>query len=150
VNGTNPPILFYCGNEGRLESFYDNSGYITVTLAQNLSALIIFAEHRYYGESMPFGNQSFTPDNVKYLTVDQTMMDYVLLIKSIKNQTKYANSPVIAFGGSYGGMLASWMRMKYPHIIYGAHAASAPILFFPGSVSPYAFNDLVTRTFKDT
>ena len=55
---------------------------------------------------------------------------------------------MIAFGGSYGGMLASWMRMKYPHIIQGAHAASAPILFFPGTVSPYAFNELVTRSYK--
>jgi lysosomal Pro-X carboxypeptidase len=89
---------------------------------------------------MPFGDASFSKDNVKYLTVDQTLMDYVKLIQSIKaNNTAYTNSPVFAFGGSYGGMLASWMRMKYPHIIQGAHAASAPILFFPGTVSPYAF-----------
>jgi len=44
-------------------------------------------------------------------------------------------------------MLAAWFRMKYPHIIQGAHASSAPILFFPGTVSPYAFNELVTRTY---
>jgi hypothetical protein len=45
-------------------------------------------------------------------------------------------------------MLAAWFRMKYPHIIQGAHASSAPILFFPGSVSPYAFNELVTRSYN--
>jgi lysosomal Pro-X carboxypeptidase len=44
-------------------------------------------------------------------------MDYNELIKSIKMQ--YAGhgaqeKAVIAFGGSYGGMLAAWMRMKYP------------------------------------
>lgn len=29
------------------------------------------------------------------------------------------HSPIVAFGGSYGGMLASWMRAKYPQIIIG-------------------------------
>ena len=77
-------------------------------------------------------------------------MDYVKLIKSIKEgNTNYAKSPVFAFGGSYGGMLAAWIRMKYPHIIQGAHASSAPFMFFPGSVSPYAYNELVTRSFND-
>lgn len=76
------------------------------------------------------------------------MEDFVYLIKNVKaSSVNYTNSPVIAFGGSYGGMLASWMRMKYPHVIQGALAASAPILFFPGVASPYAFNDYVTRDF---
>ena len=76
-------------------------------------------------------------------------MDYVHLIKTLKNSNpKYKYSPVIAFGGSYGGMLAAWFRMKYPNVIVGAHASSAPILFFPGSVSPYAFNELVTRSYN--
>ncbi len=47
-------------------------------------------------------------------------------------------------------MLSSWMRMKYPHIIAGAYASSAPILQFPGTTSPYAFYDMVTRTYKLT
>lgn len=33
ATGSNPPILFYCGNEGAVPGFYDNSGYITDALA---------------------------------------------------------------------------------------------------------------------
>jgi hypothetical protein len=34
VGGDGSPILFYCGNEGSITDFYDNSGFITTTLAQ--------------------------------------------------------------------------------------------------------------------
>lgn len=75
------------------------------------------------------------------------MMDYVQLIKEIKKDPIFKESAVIANGGSYGGMLAAWIRMEYPHVIAGAYAASAPILYFPGTVSPYAFNEIVTKDF---
>ena len=75
-------------------------------------------------------------------------MDFGDLIKSIKTNYTANGRPVIAFGGSYGGMLAAWMRMKYPHIIEGALASSAPILFFKGSVSPYAYNQVATGVFN--
>ena len=29
----NGPIFFYCGNEGDIEMFYENTGFITDTLA---------------------------------------------------------------------------------------------------------------------
>ena len=70
VTGNDAPILFYCGNEGEVHSFYDNSGFITDSLAEAFNAYVVFAEHRYYGESLPFGKESFTPENVRFLTVD--------------------------------------------------------------------------------
>ena len=42
------------------------------------------------------------------------MADYALLIVYLKETrlSNAKNSPVIAFGGSYGGDLAAWMRIK--------------------------------------
>ena len=68
------PILFYAGNEGDVWTFYNNSGFMTTTLAQNLSAAVVFAEHRYYGKSMPYGNMSFSDkEHLKFLSVEQVM-----------------------------------------------------------------------------
>ena len=42
------------------------------------------------------------------------MNDYVDLIKMIKVDENLQNRAVIAIGGSYGGMLATWLRLKFP------------------------------------
>ena len=114
------PILFYTGNEGDITNFFANTGFWTDTLAEEQKALVVFGEHRYFGESFPsqFSKEdAFKAPNVKYLAVEQVMMDYVELIKHVKYTYKAKFSPVIAFGGSYGGMLSGWMRMHYPHVI---------------------------------
>jgi lysosomal Pro-X carboxypeptidase len=80
-------------------------------------------------------------------------MDFNELIKSIKSEYNAEGKAVIAFGGSYGGMLAAWMRMKYPQTIQGALAASAPILYFHGAENMAddgaGFFDVITADFRD-
>ena len=56
----------------------------------------------------------------QYQSSMQALADYAELLTSIKKTTPgAANSPVVVFGGSYGGMLAAWMRIKYPHVVQG-------------------------------
>jgi len=141
------PIFFYTGNEGDIEAFAQNSGFVWDT-APAFKALIIFAEHRYYGKSLPFGNKSLNPDPAfnGYLTSEQALADYAQLLTDIKATVQGADkSPVIAFGGSYGGMLAAWFRYKYPHICAGAIAASAPVAQFDAPCD--AFGRIVTADY---
>lgn len=143
----NGPIFFYTGNEGTIEAFAQNSGFVW-DIAPEFGAMVVFAEHRYYGTSLPFGPDSLKPDPAKngYLTSEQALADYAELVTYLKSNIKgAARSPVIAFGGSYGGMLAAWFRIKFPHICDGAIAASAPVAQFDTPCD--AFNRIVTADY---
>ena len=43
------------------------------------------------------------------------MGDYINLMQHVREKYKSPKSPVVTFGGSYGGMLATWLRMKFPN-----------------------------------
>ncbi|XP_065645101.1 dipeptidyl peptidase 2 isoform X2 [Hydra vulgaris] len=141
------PVLFYTGNEGSIENFWENTGFV-FELAQKLKGLVIFGEHRYYGKSLPFGNDSFTPANIGFLTIDQALADFAALIQYLKKSMGADNCSVFAFGGSYGGMLTAYMRYKYPHIIDGGVASSAPFLTIAGKRPRSEFFQTVTETFR--
>ncbi|KAG8307505.1 hypothetical protein J6590_020635 [Homalodisca vitripennis] len=117
-------------------------------IAPDFKALIVFAEHRYYGESLPFGNKSREPEHLGYLSSSQALMDYVELIAELKQNKQDNRHPVIVFGGSYGGMLAAWMRMKYPGTVAGAIAASAPIWQFTDMTPCNVYNRVLTSAFS--
>ncbi|XP_018326023.1 lysosomal Pro-X carboxypeptidase [Agrilus planipennis] len=149
---SNGPIFFYTGNEGNITVFAENSGFIW-EIADTFGALIVFAEHRYYGESMPFGNKSLINNSyLGYLSSSQALADYVYLIDYLQSNKNYADysirNPVVAFGGSYGGMLAAWIRMKYPAFVLGAIASSAPIYQFQGLTPCETYNDILTSVYN--
>mmetsp|Transcript_1831 Transcript_1831/g.2791 ORF Transcript_1831/g.2791 Transcript_1831/m.2791 type:complete len:584 (-) Transcript_1831:207-1958(-) len=120
-------VLFYVGNESPVEEYVNNTGLMWEVGAE-IGALLVFAEHRYEGKSVPeIKNMT---NCLSFCTVEQALADYASLIQNL--QDEFGNGiKVIAIGGSYGGMLAAWMRQKYPSSIHGAIAASAPIWGFP-------------------
>eukprot|EP01083_Nonionella_stella_P204148 744417_1 len=79
-------------------------------------------------------------DYIYYANADQALADYAVMIRNLKTRWNSLDSPVIGFGGSYGGMLCSWFRMKYPASMDGCIAASAPILACPGLNPPLITN----------
>nr|XP_016457960.1 PREDICTED: lysosomal Pro-X carboxypeptidase-like isoform X2 [Nicotiana tabacum] len=143
------PIFVYTGNEGNIDWFAANTGFM-LDIAPKFHALLVFIEHRFYGDSMPFGKKSYkSPKTLGYLNSQQALADYAVLIRSLKQNLSSESSPVVVFGGSYGGMLASWFRLKYPHIAIGAVASSAPILQFD-KITPWSsFYDAVSQDFKE-
>jgi pimeloyl-ACP methyl ester carboxylesterase len=116
------PIFFYTGNESPLEQYINNTGLMW-ELAPTFGAHVIFVEHRYEGLSLP----NVSSQCLSYASTIQALADYAAIMPLVNPN----NSALIAFGGSYGGMLSAWFRMKYPNLVAGAIAASAPIGGFP-------------------
>lgn len=143
------PIFVYTGNEGDVVTFWKNTGFM-FDIAPKFGALIVFIEHRFYGKSLPFDEKkSFLHPYVDLLTTEQAMADFAVLITSLKSYLNAENSAVIAFGGSYGGMLSAYMRFRYPNIIDGSIAASAPILVVSGDSPRDSFYQDVTKHFHE-
>jgi lysosomal Pro-X carboxypeptidase len=63
-------------------------------------------QHRFYGESIPFVSreEALKDANLRgYFSSAQTLADYAEVILHIKKNHSADSSPVIVFGGSYGG-----------------------------------------------
>ncbi|CAH0382901.1 unnamed protein product [Bemisia tabaci] len=86
--------------------------------AKKWRAASFMLEHRYHGKSVPKGN--FKTENLKYLTSKQALADVTYFITQMNIQHGFKNPKWIVFGWSYGGSLATWMRYKYPHLVYAA------------------------------
>ncbi len=84
------------------------------------------------------------------MSVEQALADYAVFLDQIRKTYSLSPSknPIIAFCGSYGGMLAAYMRYKYPNIVQGALAASAPIYLIAGLESSSLFFSSVTEDFS--
>ncbi|CAN8028143.1 unnamed protein product, partial [Ixodes persulcatus] len=148
-NGNGGPIFFYTGSEMNVEVFANQMGMM-YDWAPEFKAMLVFAEHRYYGDSLPYGEQSFNGREKRgYLTTEQALADFAYLIQHLKSTVPGAGkSPVVTFGGGYGGMLAAWMRLRYPHLVKGAYASGAPIAYYSGEVPCGKFSRAVTDSYK--
>ena len=64
--------------------------------------------------------------NLTWLSSHQALADLASFIVSMKEDHSLTG-PWVAVGGSYPGSLAGWLRLKYPHLVAGAVAASGPV-----------------------
>ena len=133
------PVFVCVGGEGPaldVDVAVDGGAHcaIATALAKKHRGLFFALEHRFYGKSQPTGDLSV--ESLRFLSSAQALEDlvtftrfaaatYGLDIEPRNDGKKY--SKVIAFGGSYPGMLAAWSRVKFPHVFHAAVASSAPV-----------------------
>ena len=116
-----PVFLYICG-EATCSPRYLN-GAISEH-AKKFNGILIALEHRYYGESQPF--DSFTTDNLKYLTLLSALKDIAEFQKKFSAKNNLSGKWIV-IGGSYAGSLAAYYRQKFPELAAGALASSGPV-----------------------
>lgn len=120
------PVFLMIGGEGPADPRWMVKGQ-WIEYAKKFGALCINLEHRYYGESHPTKDMSIK--NLQYLSSSQALADLANFITAINERYRLnKNVRWIAFGGSYPGSLAAWLRLKYPHIVHAAVSSSGPLL----------------------
>lgn len=50
---------------------------------------------------MPFGNASLTPEYIGFLSMEQALADYAVLVKFVQKDMGAQNCSVFSFGGRY-------------------------------------------------
>lgn len=121
--GVGFPVFLYIGGEGPVTaSVLTRRNYIHFAARQH-RAMLIAVEHRFYGKSYPTDNMDLA--NLRFLSSEQALSDLARLHHFLNEQ--FQSTRWLAFGGSYPGALAAWMKVKYPKLLVGSIASSAPI-----------------------
>uniref|UniRef100_A0A240PNB3 Prolylcarboxypeptidase n=1 Tax=Anopheles epiroticus TaxID=199890 RepID=A0A240PNB3_9DIPT len=104
--------------------FMENSHFRDVAALEG--AWLATNEHRYFGGSNP--TPDYSTENLVFLRTEQVLFDLIEWIDFLRREVMGdPNARVILHGVGYGGALASWARQRFPSIIDGAWASSAPV-----------------------
>ncbi|KAM4628161.1 thymus-specific serine protease [Polymixia lowei] len=119
------PVFLFIGGEGPISEFSVLAGH-HVDMAEAHGALLVALEHRFYGNSInPDGLKT---ENLSYLSSQQALADLAAFHHNISERYNLSiKNKWISFGGSYPGALSAWFRGKFPHLVFGAVASSAPV-----------------------
>jgi len=121
---SNGPVFLQLGGEGTANPIWMSNGH-WIEMAKKFNAMCFLLEHRFYGKSHPTKDTS--TDNLGFLSSEQALADAANFISNMTETHALHGRKWIVFGGSYSGSLAIWMKLKYPHLVFGVVSASAPL-----------------------
>eukprot|EP00768_Dysnectes_brevis_P000676 gnl/Dysnectes_brevis/1149_a1283_2893.p1 GENE.gnl/Dysnectes_brevis/1149_a1283_2893~~gnl/Dysnectes_brevis/1149_a1283_2893.p1 ORF type:complete len:485 (+),score=129.71 gnl/Dysnectes_brevis/1149_a1283_2893:1376-2830(+) len=124
--GPGAPVLLMIGGEAPETADVISGDYFMINeYAEQMGALIVDIEHRFYGSSWP---ATLSNEDLQLLNADQAMADIATFWVWFRDTyLDGQDTAVFTVGGSYSGALSGWLRLKYPHLFAGALASSAPV-----------------------
>jgi pimeloyl-ACP methyl ester carboxylesterase len=120
ASGPDAPVFYYiCG-----EAVCDAPSGAALAYAHQYRGYVVSLEHRFYGDSQPF--PTLSNENLKYLRTDFALAD-LANFQAFAKAKWGLKGKWIAMGGSYPGSLSAYYRLKYPSLVVGSLASSAPV-----------------------
>ncbi|SPP83757.1 blast:Putative serine protease K12H4.7 [Drosophila guanche] len=139
------PIFIFVGGEWSISPGFLVTG-LTHDMAVENAGMLFYTEHRYYGPSLPHGEQSFQLDQLQHLSIYQSLADLAHFIRFQKKENpRLRQSKVILVGGSYSGSMVAWMTQLYPDLIAASWASSAPLL---AKADFYEYMEVVSHSIR--
>lgn len=125
------PVVVFTPGEQHADGFnaWLSNATIIGLLAEAVGGASIVYEHRYYGESSPYENQ--TIENLMPLTIENVLKDGTHFAKEVelpfdpKDTSDPSKAPWVYSGGSYSGAIVSWTATVEPGTFWAYHASSA-------------------------
>uniref|UniRef100_A0A915D4A1 Uncharacterized protein n=1 Tax=Ditylenchus dipsaci TaxID=166011 RepID=A0A915D4A1_9BILA len=111
TNSAQPVVFLQIGGEGEIpKRWVCLENYTYMVLAKENNAIVVQLEHRFFGKNLNMTDLSTS--NLQYLTTEQALADIAAFIPAFSEANKLVNPRWVAFGGSYPGSLAAWLRIK--------------------------------------
>jgi thymus-specific serine protease len=123
------PIFFsrravFLGGEAPIH-FFDFQEVSALEWAAQNGAIYVALEHRFYGQSNP--KPDLTVPSLRYLSSELALADAAVFVDAMKGSDPRFGGAWLVLGCSYSGALSAWFRTKYPHLVVGSVAPSAPV-----------------------
>lgn len=117
-----PILIFLGGNQPIRTSMVDESSLI-YDMAREMNGAVYAFESRFYGQS--WVTEDVSTENLRFLNTDQILADLAEFVRYLKTEVlKNEDARVMVSGSEYGGSLATWFRVRYPHLADAAWSSS--------------------------
>jgi hypothetical protein len=104
-------VLFLAGPSSKFN--YQTRLSQFVKFATIFQCTFLLLEHRFYGISLPTGSAPFSTSNLKYLTVEQALLDAQAFATAFQAQYMPAGTKWILAGEAYSASLAAWYTQRF-------------------------------------
>ncbi|KAL9706703.1 hypothetical protein quinque_010221 [Culex quinquefasciatus] len=109
------PILIWLGGNAPIQPYMVDESSLIYDMAREMHGAVIAFESRFYGQSWVTSDTS--TENLRFLNTDQILADLAEFVTYLRREvTRNENAHVLVSGVGYGGSLATWFRVRYPHL----------------------------------